>query len=255
MTLPSSTVRESSLAQAEKPADADAFGCFVTGTDTEKGKTQVSSALLIAWGRRGLRTVGMKPVAAGTEHHGDSKVNEDVECLKAASTVQAPPEWVSPYLWDDPIAPHIAARQAGVQMDPQVIVRACRALFQRADVVVVEGVGGFCVPLSDSVNMADVARQLNLPVVLVVGLRLGCINHALLTNEAIAARGLRLAGWVANTVDQHMPYMAENIATLAAALPAPLLGHIPRLGSREKHEAADYLDLSLVPEWRTYLSD
>lgn len=252
MTLPSSTVRVSSLIEAEKPADAQAFGCFVTGTDTEIGKTLVSSALLIAWGRRGLRTVGMKPVAAGTELHGNSKVNEDVQCLKAASTVQAPPEWVSPYLWDDPIAPHIAARQAGVQMDPQVIIKACRALSQRADVVVVEGVGGFCVPLSDSVNMADVAKQLNLPVVLVVGLRLGCISHALLTSEAIAARGLRLVGWVANTVDSNMPYMAENIATLKAALPAPLLGHIPRLETGAKHEAADYLDLSVVPEWRTH---
>lgn len=229
------------------------FGCFVTGTDTEIGKTLVSSALLIAWGREGLRTVGMKPVAAGTEWRDDRRINQDVESLKAAANVVAPPELVCPYLWDAPIAPHIAAGLGGVDMRPDVIVEACRTLGTYADFMVVEGVGGFCVPLSDTVNMAELARQLNLPVVLVVGLRLGCINHALLTAEAVAARGLQLAAWVANTVDTQMPYLDENIATLSAALPAPLLGRIPRLSKAEPALAAEYLDLSVIPQWRERL--
>ena len=197
---------------------------FIAGTDTEVGKTFVTCALLHAFARQGIRAVGMKPIAAGTDADGR---NEDVEQLLAAMSVNPARAVVNPYLFSPPIAPHIAAREAGRSIEPGPIQDAFKALQAQAEVVLVEGVGGFLVPLGPTYDAADLAQDLALPVILVVGMRLGCINHALLTRDAIAARGLPLAGWVANRIDPHMNRLEENIEALQTRLPAPLLGIIP----------------------------
>lgn len=222
---------------------------FVTGTDTEIGKTLTSSALLYALTQQGVRAAGMKPVAAGAELRDGMLHNEDVDSLAAVANVALPTELTTPYLLREPAAPHIAAQLEGVTIDPAHI-RACfDKVAQAADAVVVEGVGGFRVPLTDEYDTADLAQQLGLPVVMVVGLRLGCINQALLTAEAIAARGLTLAGWVANVVDLDMRYGMDNIEALNARLPAPLLGCIPRLPAALPNVAASHLDFSSLPGW------
>ena len=197
---------------------------FVAGTDTEIGKTFVACALLHALRNQGLSAIGMKPVAAGTDENGR---NDDVEALIAASGVKAPRDLVNPYLFAPAIAPHIAAVEAGRPIDLERIAQSFAALRPLADAIIVEGVGGFCVPLGPQVDAADLAQRLALPVILVVGMRLGCINHALLSAQAIAARGLRLAGWVANRIDPNMARFDENLASLEARLAAPLLGVIP----------------------------
>jgi len=197
---------------------------FVTGTDTGVGKSRASAALLHSLAKQGLRAVGMKPVAAGCDADGR---NEDVDALRAASNVAVPAELDNPYLLPDPVSPHIAAANAGARIDVALIAERCQALRERADAVVVEGAGGFLVPLDESHTGADLASALGLPVILVVGLRLGCLNHALLTRDAIAARGLRLAGWICNRLDLSMPEQAANIAYLRAQLRAPMLADWP----------------------------
>ncbi|MCP5279557.1 MAG: dethiobiotin synthase [Thiobacillus sp.] len=214
-------------------------GFFITGTDTGVGKTRVAAALLRAYGRLGYRCVGMKPVAAGTEWQNGAWVNEDVLQLQAASNVEGPLAQVNPYLFREAIAPHIAADHKGVIIQLPRIRVAYEALTGLADVVVVEGAGGFLVPLSRNGDMADLAVVLNLPVIMVVGMRLGCLNHALLTREAIAARGLNLAGWVANRIDPAMQAHDENLATLAQRLAAPLLAELPYQPGRDMGLAAD----------------
>lgn len=200
-----------------------AQGYFVTGTDTGVGKTTVSCALLRAFAAQGRKVVGMKPVVAGSENgrwH-------DVEQLIAASNISAAREHVNPYAFDPPVSPHIAAKQAGIEIDLTVIQRAYQALSSQADIVIVEGAGGFLVPLNQQQTGDDLARALNLPVILVAGMRLGCLNHALLTAQAIRAAGLTLAGWVANCVDPEMQVLEENITTLERRLDGPLLGVVP----------------------------
>lgn len=197
---------------------------FLTGTDTEVGKTFVTCALLHHAGRLGLRAAGLKPVAAGTDAAGK---NDDVEQIRAASNVALPAEIVNPYCFCPAVAPHIAAAEAGVEIDFARIAAACTAARPQADFLIVEGVGGFRVPLGVDRDSAELAVRLGLPVILIVGMRLGCINHALLSTEAIAARGLRLAGWVANRIDPAMARFDENLATLRRLLPAPLLGVVP----------------------------
>ncbi|HSV34721.1 MAG TPA: dethiobiotin synthase [Ramlibacter sp.] len=199
----------------------------MTGTDTGVGKTLVSAALLHALALRHARVVGMKPVAAGMVRAGDGWASEDVLALRAASNIQVPAELDNPVLLPDPLSPHIAARRAGVRIDIAGIARCYQALAERADAVVVEGAGGFHVPLSDTETGADLAQALGLPVILVVGLRLGCLNHAALTADAIHARGLTLAGWVANHVDPAMQAQDDNITWLQRRLGAPLLADIP----------------------------
>lgn len=197
-----------------------AQGYFVTGTDTGVGKTTISCALLRAFAAQGKKAVGMKPVVAGSEN--DQWY--DVEQLIAASNIHAEREYVNPYAFHPPISPHIAAQKTGVDIDFAVIQRAYQALSSQADIVIVEGAGGFLVPLNARQTGADLARALNLPVILVVGMRLGCLNHALLTAQAIHASGLPFAGWVANCIDPQMQVLRENIATLEQRLEGPLLG-------------------------------
>ncbi len=222
---------------------------FVTGTDTEIGKTLVSSALLYALTQQGLRAVAMKPVAAGAELRDGAWHNEDADILAAAANVALPVELTTPYLLHDAAAPHIVAAQEGVTID-LAHIRACyQRVAEAADAVVVEGVGGFRVPLGDHYDTADLAQQLGLPVILVVGLRLGCLNHALLSADAIAARGLTLAGWVANVVDLGMRHGMANIDALTARLPAPMLGCVPRLPAALPAAAAAHLDFSILPGW------
>ncbi|BBP02048.1 dethiobiotin synthase [Sulfuriferula nivalis] len=212
---------------------------FVTGTDTDVGKTLIASALLHAFAARGLRVMGMKPVAAGSV----AGIWHDVVELEQASNIVAPLDVRNPYRFEPPVAPHLAAQQAGVVISTQVIQAAYRQLSVLADVVIVEGAGGFCVPLNDTESLADVAQQLGLPVILVVGMRLGCINHALLTVLAIQSRGLRLAGWVANCVNAGMPLLDENILAVQQRINAPLLGIIPHALNISAMQTARHLQV------------
>ena len=196
-------------------------GFFVTGTDTGVGKTRVAVALLTALVQAGRRAVGMKPVAAGCELRDGQLVNGDALALLAAGNVAASYGEVNPYAFRPAIAPHVAARQAGVAIDRARIDESRRRLALRADYVVVEGAGGWLVPLGPDATMADVARDFAYPVILVVGMRLGCINHALLTAQAIAASGLELAGWVANDAGPAMPERAASVTAIAERLAAP----------------------------------
>jgi dethiobiotin synthetase len=198
-------------------------GFFVTGTDTGVGKTLVACALLRAFASAGKSTIGMKPVAAGS----DGGRWADVDALVGASTVSAPGSLVNPYAFGPAIAPHIAAELAGARIEIETIARAYEDLCRRAEIVVVEGVGGFLVPLNERDSSADLARRLALPVVLVVGMRLGCLNHALLTRAQIAACGLRCAGWVANCIVPDMPRLGENMRALDQRLDCPLIGTAP----------------------------
>jgi dethiobiotin synthetase len=215
---------------------------FVTGTDTEVGKTFATCALLHLARQQGLQALGMKPVAAGVDGNGNGR-NEDVEQLIAASSIQAPRELVNPYCFEAPVAPHIAAAIEGRSIDPHRIAAAARDLAADADLLLIEGVGGFRVPLGDDIDTADLALRLGLPVILVVGLRLGCLNHALLTAEAIRSRGLKLAGWIANGIDPDMPWPEENITALQERLAAPLLGFLPWQDTADPAAAAIHLSL------------
>jgi dethiobiotin synthetase len=213
---------------------------FVTGTDTGVGKTLISCALLHSFAARGKRAVGMKPVAAGCDDDGH---NEDVLQLRAAGNVSVSYGQINPYCFVPPIAPHIAAQHAGVIMQFSRIAVSYRELAAQADVVIVEGAGGLLVPLNAQQDSADLAKELDLPVILVVGMRLGCLNHALLTVEVIAARGLTLAGWVANVVDADMALLEENVVSLRQRIDAPLLGVVPCMTQPDAGAAAGYLDL------------
>jgi len=200
-------------------------GYFVTGTDTAVGKTLVACALLRAFARTGKSVVGMKPVAAGREGGRWA----DVEALANVSTVQARARIANPYAFDPAIAPHIAAELAGIEIDLETIASAHEELSRLADIVVVEGVGGFLVPLNATQTGADLAARLGLPMVLVVGMRLGCLNHALLTRRQIEASGFRCAGWVANCIFPDMPHLNGNVRALEQRLDCPLLGVVPFL--------------------------
>ncbi|NBW60737.1 MAG: dethiobiotin synthase [Methylophilaceae bacterium] len=203
---------------------------FVTGTDTDAGKTYISAALLRHFAAQSLRVVGMKPVASGVTELDGVLHNSDVTQLRQASNVQADVRWINPYCFAPAIAPHIAAQQAGVTIDLQQIKQAYEQLCGMADVVVVEGAGGWLVPLNGQQTIADLAQLLDIPIVLVVRIRLGCINHALLSVADIQRRGLTLLGWVANCMEDEMPVMQENIATLQQLIAAPCLAVVGHHG-------------------------
>jgi dethiobiotin synthetase len=188
---------------------------FITGTDTDVGKTYVACKLIQQYAAQGYKVIGMKPVAAGGDFIDGNWLNDDVLKLEAASNVRAPRELINPYSFKEAIAPHIAAEKASVEIKIAVIKQAFEALTKLADIVIVEGAGGFLVPINDKETMADLATALNIPIILVVGMKLGCINHSLLTVEAIKARELNLHGWVANQIKPKMAFYNENIATIA----------------------------------------
>ncbi|HEY6515832.1 MAG TPA: dethiobiotin synthase [Steroidobacteraceae bacterium] len=206
-----------------------AQGWFITGTDTGVGKTLVAAALTRALAARGLRVAVMKPVASGSEPTAEGLRNSDALTLMAAANVTAPYEVVNPYCFLPPISPHIAAREAGMVIDLTLLRSRFDSLAKAADCVIVEGAGGWLAPLGDAAVMADLPATLSLPVLLVVGLRLGCLNHALLSRESLARRGAAFAGWIANGIDPHFERAAENLATLSAHLDGPPLARIPFL--------------------------
>jgi dethiobiotin synthetase len=204
---------------------------FVVGTDTGVGKTRVAQALVAAAVRSGHRAIGMKPVASGCRSTPAGLRSEDAEILMQTANVQAAYADVNPYAFAPPVSPHIAAREAGVDVSVEVVQRHFARLAEQADCVIVEGAGGWLAPIGERLTMADIALGLRLPLVLVVGMRLGCLNHAALTQQAIARSGLALAGWVANCLDADMDRLQENLDVLARELPAPcwtVLPHSPR---------------------------
>lgn len=227
---------------SEKPARPAAF--FIAGTDTDVGKTVIAAGLLAAANARGLTTAAIKPVAAGCEQTAEGLRNSDALLLQRTASIELDYDEVNPVALAPAIAPHIAARQSGRRLSASLLAGLCRGvLTRRADLTLIEGAGGWRVPLNERELLSQLPRELNLPVVMVVGMRLGCISHALLTAEAIARDGLRLAGWVANSCMAGMSCYAENLATLRDLLAAPLLGEVPHLLAPEPEEVARHLDI------------
>lgn len=220
---------------------------FITGTDTGVGKTLVAGAMLLAAARMGKRTVGLKPIASGAQHTAAGLRNEDALALVAAMSEQLAYEEVNPVVLQPAIAPHLALREAGISLDVDRLHQLCApALGHDTDFLVVEGAGGWRVPLNEQQTLADFACRLQLPVVLVVGMRLGCINHALLSAQAIRSDGLKLAGWVANQIDADQPHAEQNFQTLESWLQAPCIGRIPFLRNASHAEVAAMLDLRVL---------
>jgi dethiobiotin synthetase len=221
-----------------------ARACFIAGTDTGIGKTHAACTLIHALRAAGHSACGMKPVASGcidTEH---GLRNEDALVLQAASAPAPAYEAINPVALREPLSPHLAAAHEGVTITLPPLHAAFQKLYARYDTVVVEGVGGWRVPLSPSLLASDIPKAWTLPVVLVVGLRLGCLNHALLSTEAIHADGCRLVGWIGNCIDPAMAAIEENIATLRALLPAPCLGVLPHGVAPDR--ASSLLDLAAL---------
>jgi dethiobiotin synthetase len=204
-------------------------GFFVTGTDTGVGKTVVSAALTRALVARGMRVAVMKPIASGSDPTPEGLRNSDALALMAAANVAAPYEVVNPYCFLPPISPHIAASEARTEIDLTLLRSRFDSLSAASDCVIVEGAGGWLAPISDTATMADLAAALAMPVLLVTGLRLGCLNHSLLTRESLRARRAPFAGWIANAIDPHFDRPAENLATLTARLGEPPLACVPFL--------------------------
>ena len=216
-------------------------GFFITGTDTGCGKTEITLGLMAALQARGHRVLGMKPVASGCDQHPEGLRNADAERIRTQGTLAVPYELVNPYAFLPPIAPHVAAAESGVSIDLERIRAAHAELTRQADWVLVEGVGGWRVPLGPECFVGDIPRTLDLPVVLVVGLKLGCLNHALLTAESIQASGLQLAGWIANQVDPDMAALAANLETLQTLIQAPYFGMVPWMAEPDAETIAAYL--------------
>ncbi|HAB90897.1 MAG TPA: dethiobiotin synthase [Pseudomonas sp.] len=219
---------------------AQAF--FITGTDTDAGKTSVAAGLLCAAKQQGCSTLAMKPVASGCDMSAEGLRNSDALALIAQSTVPLPYTQINPYAFAPAIAPHIAAQEAGVELSVADLYRTAQVILQQqADFTLIEGAGGWRVPISATEFLSDFAIALQLPVILVVGVKLGCINHALLTAQAIINDGLELAGWVANVVDPSCARLAENLATVQQLMPAPCLAEVPHLTSASAEHVAEYV--------------
>ncbi|KAF1067623.1 MAG: ATP-dependent dethiobiotin synthetase BioD 1 [Pseudomonas citronellolis] len=217
---------------------------FISGTDTEIGKTTIACGLLHAARTAGLSTAASKPVASGCEITPNGLRNADALALLGQCSTPLSYDQVNPLAFEPAIAPHLAAREVGVTLTVDALVGPVHAILERgADFTVVEGAGGWRVPLEGRESLSDLALRLGLPVILVVGVRLGCINHAVLTAEAIRRDGLQLAGWVANVVDAHTQHLDENLATLTERLGAPCIGHVPHLVDSSPEAVASYLDL------------
>ncbi len=224
------------------------FSLYVTGTDTGIGKTLASSALLHALRGHGLRAVGMKPVASGCERVDGEWKNADAVALQAAGEAGIAYADINPFALEHPLAPELAARDAGTEVHLRPILEAHERLARQADALIVEGVGGWAAPLSASLMQADLVRALRLPVLLVVGLRLGCLNHALLSARAIAADGAHLAGWIASHVDPAMERVEDNLAMLRERLPAPCWGVLPHAAQPDPVRLASLLRIPVLAE-------
>ena len=202
-------------------------GCFITGTDTDCGKTVVSCALMRQLRAQGKRVAPFKPVAAGAVQQNGAWRNEDAQQLIAAAGKDWRYDQVNPYCFPEPISPHLAAEQVGAAIQLGPIVQAAQRLATQADLLIVEGAGGWLAPLNATQTIADIAVALDLPVLLVVGLRLGCLNHAQLSAQAIQSAAVPVLGWIGAQLDPVMPYLAENVQTLQQRLPLPYYGYIP----------------------------
>ena len=224
------------------------FALYVTGTDTGIGKTLASCALLHALRGHGLRAVGMKPVASGCERVDGEWRNADALALQAAGGAGIAYADINPFALEHPLAPELAAREAGVEVALEPILAAHARLAQQADALIVEGVGGWAAPLSATLMQADLVRALQLPVVLVVGLRLGCLNHALLSARAIAADGAHLAGWIASHVDPAMERVDDNLAMLRARMPAPCWGVLPHVPDADPAAMPRHLRIPMLAQ-------
>jgi dethiobiotin synthetase len=217
---------------------------FITGTDTDVGKTVVACGFLAAANQQGLRTAAIKPVAAGCELTEQGMTNSDALQLQAAASHQLSYQQINPIALEPAIAPHIAAAEAGVRLSASRLVGYCRGVsLMPVDMVLIEGAGGWRVPINSRETLADVARELNCAVIVVVAMRLGCLNHALLTMEAIRRDGLQIAGWVANILDEHMPRLEQNIDTLKQCINEPCLGTVPRLDDLSPQRVAEFLSV------------
>lgn len=223
-----------------------AKGLFITGTDTEVGKTLVSCLLLRTLAEQGHKVIGMKPVASGADKRENGLQNEDALALLKSSNIEASYHLINPYCFSRPIAPHIAAAQAGIKIESEIILNNFNSLSAMADIVIVEGVGGWLVPLGESNDMSDLALELNLPVILVVGIRLGCINHALLTAQSIQAKGCNLAGWIANITTSHVEAITQIIESLQSRLNFPLLASIPFFSSVQDNEISNVFKIKTL---------
>jgi len=221
-----------------------ALACLVTGTDTGIGKTRATLGLMTALKKTHARVVGMKPVASGCARVDNELRNEDALLIQAHGSVTLPYASINPYAFEEPVAPHVAAMDAGCSIELEKIIACYRGLHRSADALVVEGVGGWRVPFGSGRSLSGVAARLDLPVVLVVGMRLGCINHALLTAEAITGDGLKLAGWIANDIDPAYVRAGATLAFLKEQIAAPMMGHIPFMEQLEVEKIAGCLDLS-----------
>ena len=220
---------------------------FLTGTDTSIGKTTVACALLQAANQQGLSSLGIKPIASGCEQTDEGLRNSDALLLQQVSSLKLPYQEVNPITLLEPLSPHLAAKKAGRRLTMNQLVGYTRAtLTHRPQFCVVEGAGGWRVPINDREMLSALPKELNLPVILVVGMRLGCLNHALLTAEAIIKDGLRLVGWVANTIDPTMAAFDENLATLKQILPAPCLGVLPYDAELHIEKLVNYLNLDVL---------
>jgi dethiobiotin synthetase len=217
-------------------------GYFVTGTDTEIGKTLVSGALIVKLRAEGVNALGFKPVVAGCYRDTQGNLlNEDLETLRIASNLEPGQLELCPYVLEQAVAPHLAAKNMQQHLDIETIIQAYEQVSRNVDAIIVEGAGGFLIPLNNEEDLGDLAQTLDLPIILVVGMKLGCINHALLTYEAIQSRQLKIAGWIANTLSSEMPLLQENIQTISSKIPAPFLGCIPSLPeSLQKPNNAPY---------------
>ena len=214
-------------------------GFFVTGTDTEVGKTLVSGALIVKLREQQINAIGFKPVVAGTYKDTSGRtLNEDLETLRIASNLSHHELSLCPYALDQPAAPHLVAAQQGLKLEISVMHNAFQDVQKHADCIVVEGAGGLLIPLNKDEDLGGFANKIDLPMILVVGMKLGCLNHALLTYEAIKARNLKIAGWIANALEEEMPLLQGNLQTLRARIDAPFLGLIPSL-PKELQKATD----------------
>ncbi len=220
---------------------------FIAGTDTDVGKTVVAAGILEAANRKGLSTVAVKPISAGCENTPEGLRNSDALLLQSTASISLSYDQVNPVAFEPPVAPHIAAEQAGRRLDADRIAALCRGvLMQPADLAVIEGAGGWRVPLNTRQTLADIPKMLNTPVVLVVGMKLGCISHTLLTVESIVRDGLPLAGWVANQIDPDMSCYTENLETLKNMLSAPLIAEIPYTDNCSPQNITQFVDIDAL---------
>ncbi len=229
-------------------------GYFITGTDTDVGKTWISLGIIEALKQQGHKVGVMKPISAGCDKTANGLRNQDALLLQQQSNIELSYDEINPYAFEPAIAPHIAATQNNIRIDIETIYQHFQSISEQSDYIVVEGAGGWLVPLNDFQSMADLAKRMQLPVVLVVGMQLGCLNHALLSVESIRATGLPLAGWIANQIDPDMSCIEQNIQTLSQMIEAPILGQIPFMQEMDAHTIASQITLpteqtSLRPNW------